>query len=69
MRLPVVQLPDLDYPALTVWTAYTDVPPSGSKKTATKNAVPEEGIAVSRHYTLAYGAPGAVEETHKLRME
>jgi HAE1 family hydrophobic/amphiphilic exporter-1 len=36
VRLPVALLPDLGYPALTVWTAYPDVPPERVEQTVTE---------------------------------
>jgi len=43
VRLPVALLPDLGYPALTVWTAYPDVPPERVEETVTKPV--EEAVA------------------------
>ena len=36
VRLPVTLLPDLGYPALTVWTAYPDVPPERVEQSITE---------------------------------
>ena len=43
LRLPVSLLPDLGYPALTVWTAYPDVPPERVERTVTEPV--EEAVA------------------------
>jgi HAE1 family hydrophobic/amphiphilic exporter-1 len=43
LRLPVALLPDLGYPALTVWTAYPDVPPERVERTVTEPV--EEAVA------------------------
>jgi len=43
VRLPVALLPDLGYPALTVWTAYPDVPPERVEQTVTEPV--EEAVA------------------------
>src|SRR6056297_1617939 len=43
VRLPVALLPDLGYPALTVWTSYSDVPPERVEKTVTEPV--EEAVA------------------------
>ena len=43
VRLPVALLPDLGYPALTVWTAYPDVPPARVEQTVTEPV--EEAVA------------------------
>ena len=43
VRLPVALLPDLGYPALTVWTAYPDVPPERVEETVTEPV--EEAVA------------------------
>jgi HAE1 family hydrophobic/amphiphilic exporter-1 len=43
VRLPVALLPDLGYPALTVWTAYPDVPPERVERTVTEPV--EEAVA------------------------
>ena len=43
LRLPVTLLPDLGYPALTVWTAYPDVPPERVEEGVT--APVEEAVA------------------------
>ena len=36
LRLPVALLPDLGYPALTVWTPYPDVPPDRVERSVTE---------------------------------
>ena len=43
LRLPVALLPDLGYPALTVWTAYPDVPPERVERAVTEPI--EEAVA------------------------
>ncbi len=43
VRLPVALLPDLGYPALTVWTAYPDVPPARVERSVTERI--EEAVA------------------------
>jgi len=43
LRLPVALLPDLGYPALTVWTAYPDVPPERVERAVTEPV--EEAVA------------------------
>lgn len=43
VRLPVALLPDLGYPALTVWTAYPDVPPERVERSVTEPI--EEAVA------------------------
>jgi len=43
VRLPVALLPDLGYPALTVWMAYPDVPPERVEETVSEPV--EEAVA------------------------
>ena len=43
VRLPVALLPDLGYPALTVWTSYPDVPPARVERSVTERI--EEAVA------------------------
>jgi HAE1 family hydrophobic/amphiphilic exporter-1 len=46
VRLPVALLPDLGYPALTVWTPYPDVPPERVERAVTEPV--EEAVAGTR---------------------
>jgi HAE1 family hydrophobic/amphiphilic exporter-1 len=57
VRLPVALMPDLQYPALVVWTAYPDVPPSRVEEAVTEPV--EEAVA---------GAGGVQEVTSRSRL-
>ena len=53
LRLPVALLPDVGYPALTVWTAYPDVPPDRVERAVTEPI--EEAVARTEGLTRLTG--------------